>query len=756
MESFGLELRLNHVDIMRLILLECADLLEKVAKQFCSWPMARLTANELPKQNDFCDYRFFLGDSVRRWINCYCASSHAERYQSVCIASSILKWKGTLLPVKESFIQEAIRDHCAGLTTPSECLPGEEDIYRAIDSVVNEVFWTPHEQYSFRERKDPENVIRLIGKLPTKVAPRYPLPSISACFERTRSGCPNAGSRYPKPFEHYTVEQFLLEQRQMYGSPLETDRPLTVDQYNFANLCDGALDGRGGGGAFRELSVDQDFYHLGDDVLSHSYRAFATGVLLKMLYVPRTRKVETIYGFPFEDSGREPLVPVACRPAAVLEPCKVRMVTMGEARYYQYANRWNRLVYKILPNHPTFRLLKGPLVEEDLNQFDGKKILSGDYERASDTLDSHYSEYVLKSINRAMGVSTQFDCLVNCLTRHRLHYDFGEFDQKNGQLMGSPVSFPVLCILNAAINRLFLDPTLSKPLWKLPMLINGDDILMSHSSFEGWEECVARVGLRPSLGKNYVHDSVCCINSEFWIRRSTIAFGRFEKVYPVRLNLIFQEAKTEFGGRSVDRDSIGAVSRKLVEGHPEELQKKLLTWYIHSNQRQLMQSKRSWFLPEQLGGLGLPTHLGLERVSQFERRVAAYLLTRPDPQHTCLYSPSKEVNSSYGMEAWMSANKKVALAFGLVYGWGYKHEFIDGNFFSLTQFAALGLAPRPRKTQDMYAQLRALVLRCPLKPVRDCTLLDFYRHPREHGWRERVKEPIDSLSSRVVVDATAH
>jgi hypothetical protein len=117
------------------------------------------------------------------------------------------------------------------------------------------------------------------------------------------------------------------------------------------------------------------------------------------------------------------------------------------------------------------------------------------------------------------------------------------FDQKNGQLMGNVVSFVILCMANYAIRHLSFElthrTTLTVPeLERIsPTLINGDDILFrlvrqydgrdflrgiqrkisylpsEDVQYQIWTENCRAVGLEPSLGKNFLSDDFCMINS---------------------------------------------------------------------------------------------------------------------------------------------------------------------------------------------------------------------------------------------------
>lgn len=93
-------------------------------------------------------------------------------------------------------------------------------------------------------------------------------------------------------------------------------------------------------------------------------------------------------------------------------------------------------------------------------------------------------------------------------------------EQETGQLMGSPLSFPFLCIINAAVARLayqLVYPKLfGKGLDQFPFAVNGDDIAarMNVQVYEKWVELVAAVGWTLSPGKSYFLRNLVQVNSQ--------------------------------------------------------------------------------------------------------------------------------------------------------------------------------------------------------------------------------------------------
>merc|ERR1712013_845947 len=149
-----------------------------------------------------------------------------------------------------------------------------------------------------------------------------------------------------------------------------------------------------------------------------------------------------------------------------------------------------------------FPSVKGPLKENHFERFvDSPVLRSGDYDGATDTLDFRVSNFTLACIMNTLGGAFRDksvrDRMFACLTKHLIDYEDaikhskGELPegsmlqespsviQRNGQLMGSYLSFPILCIANWAVNWQYLDPELKySRCQKLPMIVIGDYVLL--------------------------------------------------------------------------------------------------------------------------------------------------------------------------------------------------------------------------------------------------------------------------------------
>jgi len=91
--------------------------------------------------------------------------------------------------------------------------------------------------------------------------------------------------------------------------------------------------------------------------------------------------------------------------------------------------------------------------------------------------------------------------------------------QRQGQLMGSIVSFPFLCIINCAVclwSMTIDNPWIARlPLSEVPLLVNGDDCVFGGNErlLEIWKQCIRYVGFSSSVGKTYFQRDLLVMNS---------------------------------------------------------------------------------------------------------------------------------------------------------------------------------------------------------------------------------------------------
>jgi len=348
-----------------------------------------------------------------------------------------------------------------------------------------------------------------------------------------------------------------------------------------------------------------------------------------------------IHGLHEDEKAGMPVVPIQ-----ILEPLKVRTVTCGPEYSYWLCMEMQEFMWKVLKDHPTFSLVGKPISGEEIANIlrrKSGKFLSGDYSAATDNLRKVFSKACLLEICKLCEVPEWYtDLLVKCLVDHSLFESRDSenfFRQLNGQLMGSPLSFPILCLINAAICRMAFDePLRGRKLRQLPLKVNGDDCLMKYveQEKERWEVISKHIGMDPSIGKCYYNDVFAEMNSEtFYHNRvedtwERIPYKNFSLSYP-------RAAK---GDSLRDFTSLGSLCKDFVYGAMPDgyrnysekriwkLRRKAIKLFL-SNQRFVLNEappKISWWLPKCYGGLGMPNHPRVieDRVTEEQRIFASF------------------------------------------------------------------------------------------------------------------------------------
>jgi len=223
---------------------------------------------------------------------------------------------------------------------------------------------------------------------------------------------------------------------------------------------------------------------------------------------------------------------------AVLEPLKIRVISNGESIPYYFTRGLQEALHSSLRAMPCFRLIGRPLSPTDL--IDIQTCLnwvkdpvldatlafhSVDYSAATDGLSWKFSRKILEYVMSGLEWDYQTLCR-QVLGPHKLWYPLPveggkkkkelRGTQSNGQLMGSILSFPILCLANLGLILRVVEPREGHNLELLKkILINGDDAVYEGTEAEWVEHArLGRlVGLEMSIGKAYRHRVFLNINS---------------------------------------------------------------------------------------------------------------------------------------------------------------------------------------------------------------------------------------------------
>lgn len=163
----------------------------------------------------------------------------------------------------------------------------------------------------------------------------------------------------------------------------------------------------------------------------------------------------------------------------------------------------------------------------------GEFFVSGDYKASTDNLSPHVSDLVCDAIADRMRLGPFASrMLKSSLTGHRLingsDPDVPYVNQTWGQLMGSPTSFPVLCIANLAITMAALNKgrgeRSKRYLGTSGVCVNGDDVGFSCDleGYKTWKQYATLCGLTPSEGKNFKSTQFLQLNSKMFVPRNFV------------------------------------------------------------------------------------------------------------------------------------------------------------------------------------------------------------------------------------------
>jgi len=579
-------------------LLSWGDEMENRFKFLTAAWAARAMGQELPPAPKGFDGRWLYtgitGSRMRRFLDCRSENRRVLFFQAMLMA------KRATAPVPESFINSEYAAHRDRLTSKPAPLPYW--FAKEIERTVREVF----------------------PKRPFRPSEVLLLPSERAHFGRFPCGKSKCGVA-----EGGSFGQLVQCSRSSFTEGYSA--VLLAQVLDASMLPDGLpnlLEMRDRAGRVVEIRGFSDW------ITDNIAQAFETGL---------QSREPLVYDPSLETADAEP--------SAVLEACKVRMITKGPVKLQWLGRYLQKFLWQGVKNHPTFRLIGAPLDPLDIDSFWskcplGSWWLSGDYKAATDYLSADASNLCWDAIVSRCGIHGFWDDLGRrLLTDHTLHYPLGggEFEsvkQTNGQLMGSVVSFPILCLVNAAVNRYVMEQSYDQEfsLLETGMLINGDDCLLHlpQRCYPLWQACTSAVGLKMSVGKNYFSDRFVVINSRTFVPRGSGLSQLFGLPYAEKVPFINPGNLHGVGrvlSQSGEEDSkTGFLSRcdSLVASARGSLRDELIdTWvYLNSDKlKEIASPGQSWFLPRYAGGLGLPmpSWFTVDDCSLDARKVMRYL-----------------------------------------------------------------------------------------------------------------------------------
>lgn len=313
-------------------------------------------------------------------------------------------------------------------------------------------------------------------------------------------------------------------------------------------------------------------------------------------YPHRPNDISISYLFPEYPPFHAPKVEAV----AIPEPLKVRMITKAEAST-KVLQPLQKSLFHYLKTKPQFCLTHGVSwglapdfdrklewiyrIENEIQTIASKRTegdlwLSGDYTAATDNFPMSVTNALIEGLLSEIDHEPTKAWVRYEVSPHDIRYPGGEVGkQTSGQLMGSLLSFPLLCFLN--------DFIVSRSGFKEGMyLINGDDVVACGSKdvIDTWKCNAPKVGLDLSIGKNFIDQHFCCVNSQLFYD------GRVQHTGKV-------STMTRFG-KSL---SYCYKEAQFYYGFAEEMRRE----FIRRNLINLRRTPRSLDVPSSHGGLGL-------------------------------------------------------------------------------------------------------------------------------------------------------
>lgn len=248
-----------------------------------------------------------------------------------------------------------------------------------------------------------------------------------------------------------------------------------------------------------------------------------------------------------------------CKIYMIREPLKLRTITAGTPSLYGALQPILDHMREGMSRFEVFRLTRqennaawlsgrlntvpqGPTKDLNMWKRQWKLTNSGDYQQSTNDLSMEVTRTICtwafggdveRVVAKALGpqrlisegqtlTSVKYERLRDGVYKRKEEFASTEVEseQLNGQLMGSPLSFPVLCVANAALKRLAYQIAYNrwwgKSLDFFPFAVNGDDIVarLDLRVYDIWVQLLTAVNWKLSPGKSYLDERLAQVNSQ--------------------------------------------------------------------------------------------------------------------------------------------------------------------------------------------------------------------------------------------------
>jgi hypothetical protein len=415
-----------------------------------------------------------------------------------------------------------------------------------------------------------------------------------------------------------------------------------------------------------------------------------------------------------------PIGPLPVRIEPITEPLKVRIITAGIGDTF-CLKPLQRAMWHALGDFPQFCLTHGTnRLESAIEQIHERSVpgdvwISGDYSAATDSFSIEGSKALLEGILESIDHEPTKRWAMKEISPHLLVYPKNSglepVLQESGQLMGSLLSFPLLCLLNDCTAQ-FSGVSPEK------YLINGDDILMRAQPgvYDVWKDVVQDFGLDLSPGKNYIHPKYGTVNSQLVIDSRIVVAGK--------QNVLDRRSRI-----------LGECLRDLEIAMSDTPTDEVLDLFKSVNRQKLSRTVRDLTVPVSHGGLsfswGSQSNKSKKSCRTAQLCYLNDLFRKIKPLRGCIsipYLSIKQKNVS-------SANEEEAIFNEPALNTEYHEDFLSSVDLQMVQ-----------KRCMTHAGLRDILLAQPIQTLPALNFLHTYQVPcTDHQVKKSLQVAIDSL-----------
>jgi len=491
---------------------ENEEVWSKHAKSMLACPLARYLGNLLPTAPSH-GYLLFTG-RVKRWLDCRIKIFSRSNTH---LWYSWFQGKRSALPASEGLISKTYDEHFRTLTHDDE---GD-------DTTINRIFANP----DFRRTME---CVRTAFMLNLNKNCDFVTcqPSTSASFENTRS----KGGQQATLREICGLEEFDYTDSNFINKFITCTKKVLLASDSPNGRSTLAYDDEWE--TEEEICISSKMIRIGsweptDELHSMIWKGILYkgkeiyyGTCVENRFHPDYNWGDTLKK-AYQDFDNEKVLNATIQ--GVLEPLKIRVISKGESLPYYIMKPYQKALHSAMRDMSCFRLIGRTLSPTDL--IDLKKHanyddewFSVDYSGATDGLSWKYSGRIFRYLI-ALLPERDRKIAMQVLGPHNLHYPDATTGKKiergvmrTGQLMGSILSFPILCLANLGVYLSVMEEHnkfMSFDQKLEHVLINGDDMLYAApaSLWDSHIEVAAKVGLKMSVGKAYHHRAYANINS---------------------------------------------------------------------------------------------------------------------------------------------------------------------------------------------------------------------------------------------------